>query len=502
MTTARTRVSLATFLVGALAVFAWALVAAGPASSASVTPTFVAGNPSCTSLGYDFGFKVDPPNAGTYDLAGVGTITVTRNGEAFSWTSTFGIDAVIAKGGPNASVYVYNPESLGDTNLTAPINNGQPFGLSHIEFCYDLNLEVSKTANTSFDRDWAWQITKDGDDESTAEDPALIDGVDFNVEYTVTLSAGKVDSNYAVSGTISVHNPAPFTATGVSVSDQLSDGTIATVDCGGATTIAAGATLQCTYTASVADADSGVNTATATATNLDGGLGTANYAFAATPTNETDECVNVTDLVAEGLPTELSQTLDAQLCANELVNGEKTFTYQRDVLDFIECGSNLTNTASFVTNDNAETGDADHTVYTVCADEGNGCTLTQGYWKTHSSHGPAKKADATWAAVGGPDAAFYLSGKTWYQAFWTAPAGNAYYVLAHQFMAATLNVAAGASTTPGVDSALAAAQTFFSTYTPANWPKAQKNTILSWASTLDQYNNGLIGPGHCDNEVV
>jgi hypothetical protein len=38
------------------------------ASAESVTPIFVAGNPTCIGLGYDFGFKVDPPNAGTYNI--------------------------------------------------------------------------------------------------------------------------------------------------------------------------------------------------------------------------------------------------------------------------------------------------------------------------------------------------------------------------------------------------------------------------------------------------
>ncbi|WP_010246530.1 hypothetical protein [Acetivibrio cellulolyticus] len=27
--------------------------------------------------------------------------------------------------------------------------------------------------------------------------------------------------------------------------------------------------------------------------------------------------------------------------------------------------------------------------------------------------------------------------------------------------------------------------------------RAQRNQVNSWAATLDNYNNGLIGPGHC-----
>jgi hypothetical protein len=68
-----------------------------------------------------------------------------------------------------------------------------------------------------------------------------------------------------------------------------------------------------------------------------------------------------------------------------------------------------------------------------------GCTLTQGYWKTHSKYGPAPY-DARWALVG-EDTAFFSSGKTWYEAINTSSAGgNAYYILARQYIAAKLNL--------------------------------------------------------------
>ena len=87
-----------------------------------------------------------------------------------------------------------------------------------------------------------------------------------------------------------------------------------------------------------------------------------------------------------------------------------------------------------------------------------GCTLTQGYWKTHSIRGPAPFDDA-WNLIeqlpyapGDADGIkeaeaeqFFYSDQTWYQAFWTPPSGgNAYYQLAHQYQAAVLNVLNGA----------------------------------------------------------
>jgi hypothetical protein len=119
--------------------------------SASVDPVEQPGNPTCQDLGYPFELKIDPPASGTYNLPdNSGSVTVTlTSSSTFDWSSTFGIDAVIAKGGPKANVYSYNPESTGDTNLVTPTNqqNNKPYGLSHITFCFDVDpLQVSKTA--------------------------------------------------------------------------------------------------------------------------------------------------------------------------------------------------------------------------------------------------------------------------------------------------------------------------------------------------------------------
>jgi hypothetical protein len=121
------------------------------AKASSITPVFVPDNPSATSLGYDFGFKIDPPNSGTYTFPdGINLVTITLNGKCFDWTSTLGIDAVIVKGGPNANLYVYNPPALsyGDVGLSAPINpnNGKPYGISHIEFAWNETTPVPEPA--------------------------------------------------------------------------------------------------------------------------------------------------------------------------------------------------------------------------------------------------------------------------------------------------------------------------------------------------------------------
>ena len=169
------------------------------------------------------------------------------------------------------------------------------------------------------------------------------------------------------------------------------------------------------------------------------------------------------------------------------------------------CGEyKVDNTASFVTEDTGATGSSGQTV-TVNVPCLGGCTLTQGYWKTHSKYGPAPYDDA-WALLlpNGEDTTFYLSGQSYYDVLWTNPrGGNAYYILAHQFIAAVLNRLNGASTTPAVNDALAWAADFFNTYTPSSTlSKSFRSTALNNAFVLDMYNNGFTGPGHCSDNTT
>lgn len=133
-----------------------------------------------------------------------------------------------------------------------------------------------------------------------------------------------------------------------------------------------------------------------------------------------------------------------------------------------------------------------------------GCTLTQGYWKTHSEYGPASKPDPTWNLLtNGPDTEFFLSGKTYIEVLNTQPkGGNAYYMLAHQYIAAELNMLAGAYWGDITDE-FNEATTLLLSYTPANIGALKGNNPLrkdfeELAGTLDDFNNGTIGPGHCD----
>ncbi len=105
-----------------------------------VAPVKVEGNATCASLGSgEYELKIEPVDSGTFDVPGFGTVTITSDRRLLDWSSSFPINAVFVKGGPDGNLYVYDPPAMGDTGLHAPINdkNGRPYGLSHVSFCYD-----------------------------------------------------------------------------------------------------------------------------------------------------------------------------------------------------------------------------------------------------------------------------------------------------------------------------------------------------------------------------
>jgi hypothetical protein len=365
-------------------------------------------------------------------------------------------------------------------------------------------LEVTKDAATSLKRTYKWTIDKSADQSKLT----LAVGQQFQVNYSVIVNvSGFTDSDWAVTGNIAVHNPAPIAGTINSVTDQVSGVGAAVVNCGVTFpyTLTAGGTLNCTYSLSLPDAANRTNTATATLQNYTydkdliatpggttGFTGSAPVSFSTPALNSVDECIAVSDTYAGSLGT---------VCVGD---APKTFTYSRTVGKYDVCGDyTVDNTATFVTNDSAATSSDSWTVAVNVPCPG-GCTLTQGYWKTHSKYGPAPYDDA-WALLtpNGEDTIFYLSGQSYYNVLWTNPrGGNAYYILAHQYIAAVLNRLNGASSNATVNGALSWAATFFNTYTPGfTLSKTVRNTALNNAFILDQYNNGFTGPGHCSDNT-
>ena len=136
----------------------------------------------------------------------------------------------------------------------------------------------------------------------------------------------------------------------------------------------------------------------------------------------------------------------------------------------------------------------------------DGFTHTWGYWKTHSTCGSAPRDD-TWDQIG-ENSLFFISQETYCAILGTRVAGgNAYYQLAHQYIAAQLNSLDGAAMRADVQAAYGEATGLLGAYTPAQVAGFKKGTpgqklifarFNELAGILDRYNSGLMGTPHAD----
>ena len=144
------------------------------------------------------------------------------------------------------------------------------------------------------------------------------------------------------------------------------------------------------------------------------------------------------------------------------------------------------------------------TCATLDCGHASGCTLTQGYWKTHGAV-PMGNNKYTW-----PDA-IKASGLTLGNVNYTAAellvilnkpaAGNGLIALAHQLIAAKLNVAAGADPVAIVaDMATADALIGNLIVPPIGGGYLAPSLTSGLVAALAHYNEGATGPGHCDDQ--
>jgi cysteine-rich repeat protein len=132
---------------------------------------------------------------------------------------------------------------------------------------------------------------------------------------------------------------------------------------------------------------------------------------------------------------------------------------------------------------NAEYGTSENP---ILADD---CTLTQGYWKNHPNAWPVTSLELGARTYSKAEALDVLH---------TPVSGNGLLSLSHQLIATKLNVASGA--TNAVSTAIADADALIgSKVVPpigTGWVDTTTTSVV--AQTLDNYNMGKIGPGHCD----
>jgi hypothetical protein len=287
-------------------------------SDGGVTPYLVddpgpGGNVTCEQLGFEYGSARVNFGSGGFDATFPDGITVdVTNGTYVEWSSTFGIGAVIVKGSDDANVYEYDPASIGDSGLAAPLNaSGGPAGLSNLTFCWDEipeeeepELEVSKTAETTYKRSWDWTLDKVEVEGVTVLYIPVGATATAHYQLTVGLEALE-DSGWMVEGEITIVNASNVPATITDIADVITGDIEVEVDCGESFTLpyvlAAGATLVCDYVSDLPDGETRTNTVTVTLEGGDEFTDSASVEFDEPDENALENtCVQVWDNLGTG----------------------------------------------------------------------------------------------------------------------------------------------------------------------------------------------------------
>jgi hypothetical protein len=324
-----------------------------------------------------------------------------------------------------------------------------------------------------------------------------------------------LDSISATSGVAIAVDPGTYTATETLVSGYTFEGFSGDCDSNGATTVALGESKTCTLTN-----DDQYATKSGYKRDADSGIGLAGWVIElwdisdVTPTRVASDTTNFEgyyefDAVVAGKTYAVCEVASI-LYFQTFPNGSTPDPAGEQIY---ECSTVLGAEYSPYGYQFTPEAGAEYPNNDFENREAQGCTYTQGYWKTHSSHGPAGPADPGWYTPygpyppGGPNGPLFNSGLTWYQAFNTAPkGGNAWFILAHQWMAAYLNLynGAGSGGTSVVawitDGAVLLIQYDDDGAGDPLIPKdsPDREDAIELAAWLDDYNNGYIGPGSCD----
>ena len=111
------------------------------------------------------------------------------------------------------------------------------------------------------------------------------------------------------------------------------------------------------------------------------------------------------------------------------------------------------------------------------------CTLTQGYWKNHNKYKTNKNQAKPWPIDEDTD----LCGQTWLDILLTPTHGDAWYILGHQWIAASLNDASGAIPNADVQHALDRGKELLE---GCAIDAADRAEAIELSELLDAFNNG------------
>ncbi|WP_376791037.1 hypothetical protein [Thermoflexus sp.] len=408
-----------------------------------------------------------------------------------------------AGGGSSGLAAVVSGWVGGDTIV--PMNHGnQGQGQS------GTSIEAHKTAEGFWTHviTYDWSITK----TVSPDDLTLALGESGEVTYWITATrhvAAEVETA-GVRGTICVTNTGAVTTTGLAITDVVEVKTgsgqpqpfiTVTVNVSAKPVLNPGETYCYPYQIPFKPS-SGVhqyrNHAIVTILNHSGHLGEpfgpepkADFSLPEHPITVTiDASATVTDTehCPSGFTCTPSETGPWTFHDSDTVSFHKTITNEA----VCDATSVLHNIATLTESDTHETRTAEAVVHLTappCPVAG-GCVLTQGFWKTHPD---------AWPEGHHPNDLFFSSGKTWMEVLWTAPRGDAYYILAHQYIAAALNAAADASMPDEVQDAFEDATAWFETHSPGvHASSSDGQTAIHLAEILAAFNEGRMGVPHCE----
>lgn len=377
--------------------------------------------------------------------------------------------------------------------------------------------DANKTAAGFFERriSYNWGIDKSVNPDSLSMGQGETKSVTYTINVTRTL--GQTTDTYGVRGEICVTNGGAVATDSLTITDVVqtkvggnpySDYKSQSVDTGAHSQLAPNERQCYNYEVTFPPAASGTlyrNQARITINNHAGHIGTpygpspsAGFSLPTGPTiSETDEAADVAD--AEQCPSGF--TCNASNPGPFNFTGTNSVTFTKGITDdSAACGSvfNLPNKAILTTNDTHTVFQASASVAITtanCPPVVKGCTHTIGFWKTPQHLG-------NW-----PVTSLKLGDRDYSQnqlvSILNQPVqGNGLISLAHQLIAAKLNVATGATVPTSVANAITAADTLIDglIVPPVGTGILAPRTTSGLTSTLDTYNNGLAegGPPHCE----
>lgn len=394
-------------------------------------------------------------------------------------------------------------------NTTSIVETGQTASTNVNVQCSALQVTVNSTA--LYERTWEWAMTQ----TIEATPLVLAPGQPYLEDCILDLSAQSKDVVTA-KGDIVIRNLHPSRTALLTNISALIGGTVAaTVSCP-ASSIPPAGQMTCTYTSALSDN---------TARTIVGSANLQNYAFPVTGNNLPNGGTRFSgssDVVLPAAPVEVNACITVfdsvggtenpllNLCAKD---APLKWSYDRLIGPYTnpsDCDLEKAEVAAYFRSTNSSlkgNANASKSVKIACQD---GCTLSSGYWLTHSQLGP-NAYDDNWAKLPDQDGdgkaeqeqeLFFLSGETYHKILGTPSSSNPYWALARAYATSELNLLNGSLPT-AVQVIFNSAKNLLQTYSAAQVPTLPNSirkqyTIL--AGSLDRYNSGTSGPGKCSEE--